>query len=44
MIAAGRNSLSSSAPGSRISSLFLRLPLVIAQMIGSSRAGVSPVT
>ena len=44
MIAAGNSQLKSSAPGSRISSLFFKLPLVMFQMIGNSRAGFSPVT
>ena len=44
MIALGSSQLKSNAPGSKIISLFLRLPLVMAQMIGSSRAGLRPVT
>ena len=44
VMAQGRNWLRRSAPGSRMSSLLRRLPLVMDQMIGSSRSGVNSVT
>jgi hypothetical protein len=44
MIALGSSQLSNKAPGNRMISLFFKLPLVIFQMIGSSRAGLRPVT